>query len=371
MVMFGRSLVRCGAAAVMVVALAARAEAQAAPVPLPVPETETETETGTETGTESGTEAETETETGTGTESESATGTGTESESATATESEAATATESEAAAETAAAAESDLPMGIAARARYVPPPLELPEVLAAPSGRLLSAGVVYSRSGLDTSGGVASDLRVGLGDVAEFGVAITDQVRARRDRADRPDRIDPYVTAMFDMGIAEDRLFRHQPALVLGFRKSFEAEHDGHRSRIAALHLSASKRLGSRAELHLGGVFWDATLRDDDGAVMADLHERGVRHQLRPFGGIGLRPLDDAEILVDLFWHPEICYGCTAAPVSLRPLLSWGVRYHVADWLKLDSGVRVPDIGDANLLDAQIFGTFTVLNWRLHRAVR
>jgi hypothetical protein len=336
--MFVRSLVTCGAAAVVIVALAARGEAQTepvaepAPAPAPAPETETAPETGTGTATETAT----------------------------------ATATETETAADSA----SDTETVVSARVPDLPPPLELPEVLAAPSGRVLAAGVVYSRSGLDTSGGVASDLRVGLGDVAEFGVAITDQVRARRAAGDRPERIDPYVTAIFDMGIAEDRLFRHQPALALGFRKSFEAEHDGNRSRIAELHLAASKRLGARAELHLGGVFWDATLRDGENMVMADLHERGVGHQLRPFGGIGLRPLDDAEILVDVFWHPELCYQCTA-PVSLRPLLSWGVRYHVADWLKLESGVRVPDIGDANLLDAQIFGSFTFLDWRIHRAVR
>jgi len=35
---------------------------------------------------------------------------------------------------------------------------------------------------------------------------------------------------------------------------------------------------------------------------------------------------------------------------VEYRP----SVRYEVADWMHLESGVRVPDIGSANLLDAQ-----------------
>ena len=35
-----------------------------------------------------------------------------------------------------------------------------------------------------------------------------------------------------------------------------------------------------------------------------------------------------------------------------------------------LESGVRVPDIAAANLLDAQIFGQVTFTSWALRRAV-
>ena len=55
---------------------------------------------------------------------------------------------------------------------------------------------------------------------------------------------------------------------------------------------------------------------------------------------------------------------------IQLRPELSWGVRYQVADWMHLESGVRVPDIGNANLLDAQIFGPVTFTTWALRHAV-
>ena len=249
------------------------------------------------------------------------------------------------------------------------PPPIALPEILAAPSARLLPAAMIYSRSSLDTSGGFGSDLRVGLGDVAEFGVATTDLVRRRLTADADPERIWPYLTATFKMGVAEDRTFAGQPALALGFRKSFERSHEGHRSRIAELHLVASRRLGSLVTIHAGGVFWDASLRRDGGAEQT-LHDRGVARQLRPFGGLEVRPLEDAQILVDLYWVPELCYGCGDKNLHLEAILSWGVRYDVNDRIKLDSGVRVQDIRDANLLDAQIFGQVTFLSGALRRLV-
>ena len=101
------------------------------------------------------------------------------------------------------------------------------------------------------------------------------------------------------------------------------------------------------------------------------------VKSQIRGFGGIELRPLPRSQILVDLGWAPEFCYRCTAGAgnpdankIRLRPTLSWGVRYEVARWMRLESGVRVPDIGDANLLDAQIFGQVTFTSWALRRGI-
>jgi len=37
---------------------------------------------------------------------------------------------------------------------------------------------------------------------------------------------------------------------------------------------------------------------------------------------------------------------------------------------MKLESGVRVAEIGNANLLDAQIFGMVTFVTWGLRHAV-
>jgi hypothetical protein len=95
------------------------------------------------------------------------------------------------------------------------------------------------------------------------------------------------------------------------------------------------------------------------------------VSDQIRTFGGFEVRPLDRSEIMVDLGWAPEFCYACTGtAQIRLRPELAWGVRYEVAPWMRLESGVRVPDIANANLLDAQIFGMLTFVTWGLRHAV-
>lgn len=256
--------------------------------------------------------------------------------------------------------------------------PIKMPEVLTTPTGWLLPAAVLYSRTSLDTGGGVTSDTRVGLGDVAEFGVATTDAVRERyHDDDPSATRIQPYVTASFRLGVAEDRLFHGQPGLTLGFRKSFERNHDGFTTRFAELTLVASKQVGPNAAIHAGGAFWDASLAGylDDGATerrTVTLHDGDPKEQFRAFGGVQVQPLPRSQILVDLGWSPEFCYYCSSdrGKIKLRPTLSWGVRYAVADFMNLEAGVRVPDIGDANLLDAQIFGQVTFVSWALRRAV-
>lgn len=255
---------------------------------------------------------------------------------------------------------------------------IDMPEVLTTPTGWLLPAAVLYSKTSLDTGGGVTSDTRVGLGDVAEFGIATTDAVRERNTEDDRAGRIQPYVTASFRLGVAEHRLFEQQPGVTLGFRKSFERNHDNYTTRIAELTLVASKHLGKRTAIHVGGAFWDASLEghldsDADPRREISMHDMDKwTNQVRVFGGLEVHPLEKSQILVDLGWAPEFCYRCVGDTnkIRLRPTLSWGVRYHVAEWMHLESGVRVPDIGSANLLDAQIFGQVTFTSWALRRAV-
>lgn len=264
-------------------------------------------------------------------------------------------------------------------RARRKPPrpAIDFPEVLTTPTGWLLPAAVLYSRTAVDTGGGATSDNRVGLGDVAEFGVATTDQVRERETAADKPERIQPYVTASFRLGVSENRLFAHQPGVTLGFRKSFERRHHGFKTRIAELTLVASKHLGSRVALHAGGALWDASLQSTAEQPGGEpppeftLHGGDRAKQVRAFGGFEARPLPRSAILIDLGWAPELCYQCADADkITLRPELSWGVRYEVARFMHLESGVRVPDIGNFNLLDAQIFGQITFTSFALRDAV-
>lgn len=247
---------------------------------------------------------------------------------------------------------------------------IDLPEVITTPTGYLLPAGILYSKSSLDTGGGAASDLRLGLGDVAEFGLATTDQVRRRLDANDVAERIQPYITASFRMGVGENRLFKHQPAMTLGYRKSFEREYEDHATRVAELTLVASKHLGARTTVHAGAAFWDAQIRslsDDTNTFV--LHDKGLAKQLRGFGGIGVKATDQADVLIDWGWTPEFCYTCTDQ-VRLRAVLSWGVRYNIADWVRIESGVRVADIQNANLLDAQIFGQVTFVSRRIRDAI-
>ena len=266
-------------------------------------------------------------------------------------------------------------------------PPIDMPTLISAPTGWLLPAGIIYSRTGIDTGGGVTSDERVGLGDVAEFGVSTLDQVRActgtgpASDCGNGANALQPYFAATFRMGVGEDRLFDGQPGLVLGFRKSFANDSNGFTSRIAELTLVASKKLGTRVALHAGGAFWDASLENDHSDDETNLHDRplhSLSNQLRAFGGIQARPLDRAIIMVDLSWAPEFCYECgTSATqvnarqqIQLSPELAWGVRYEVSEWMVLESGVRVPDIQRANLLGAQIFGNATFVFRGLRRAI-
>jgi hypothetical protein len=262
--------------------------------------------------------------------------------------------------------------------ARKPDPRVDLPQLITAPTGWLLPAAVIYSRTGLDTGGGVTSDNRVGLGDVAEFGLSTLDQIRVVQTGTDPgapPDRIQPYFAATFRLGVAEDRLFAGQPGLVLGFRKSFERAQDNFKTRVAELTLVASKKIGTRAAIHAGGAFWDASLsgtNPDGSTVDTTLHGMGsLANQIRAFGGVEMYPFEKSEIMVDVSWAPTFCYQCAGSDqIRLRPELAWGVRYDVANWMKLESGVRVPDIGSANLLDAQIFGQITFVTWGLRHAI-
>ncbi len=247
-------------------------------------------------------------------------------------------------------------------------PALLLPRVFNAPTARILPGAVFFSSTGIDTSGGFSSDMRVGLGDVAEFGLSLADQIRSREPGTTDRERVYPYVLASFRMGVPEHRLFHHQPALAVGFRKSFESEDAGFTSRVAELYVVASKSLFyDKLSLHAGATFWDAELEDPAGNV-AFLHDSDVRRQLRGFGGLEVEALDDAYIMAEWTYWPELEYADnpTDRNIDLVAQLAWGVRYHVARAVFLEAGVRVDDIADANLIDAQIFGQFTFASFRM-----
>lgn len=247
------------------------------------------------------------------------------------------------------------------------------PFVLAAPTAHLLPAAVIYSSTALDTGGGFSSRLRVGLGDVGEFGVETTDRVRFIPSQGLDAETIQPLVLATFKMGVGEDRLFENQPAIALGFRKSFETSHEDFDIRVAAVELMASKTLGP-VSLHAGGVFWDASMDSGFGenAESVVLHDFGKRRQIRPVAGLQAEPFDDSQLMIDLYWVPRFDpdQELSKDKISLRPAISWGVRYKIGRSVSIESGVRIPDIGEANLLDAQIFGQLTFSSTKLRDAL-
>ena len=255
------------------------------------------------------------------------------------------------------------------------PPPfpkMSAPQLLSVPTAHLLPAAVVYSTASVDTGGSLGGSLRVGLGDVGEFGLETSPLIRMIAAPGQNPETIQPLVFATFKMGVAEGRLFEEQPALALGFRKSFARETEGNEIRAAAIELTASKTLGA-VSVHGGGVFWDAEM-EESGLEKIALHDnpRGAARQIRPFGGIEAEPIKNAQLLVDLAWVPLFRPGEMSDNdrLALRPSLSWGIRYVLSEQVSLESGVRVPDIGDANLLDAQIFGQLTFASDRIRRGL-
>jgi hypothetical protein len=249
---------------------------------------------------------------------------------------------------------------------------IDLPVMFNAPTGHLLPAGVILGTLGLDTGGGFSTDARIGLGDVAEFGFGTSDLIGVTQCdvRCGKVDAVQPYGLAQFKMGVAEDRLFANQPAMSLGFRKSFERSHDGRKTRVAELYLVGSKKLGSMTQIHFGGVFWDAGVRrdgaSDDEEVL--LHDGGVGKQLRAFGGIEIEPLPRSKLMLEVIWTPEFRLSSVSTgqdSITLRPMFAWGVRYQFTKWGIIESGVRIPDIEDINLLDAQIFGQLKLVSRR------
>ena len=227
-----------------------------------------------------------------------------------------------------------------------------MPEVLTTPTGWLLPAAVLYSRTAIDTGGGVSSsDNRVGLGDVAEFGVATTDQVRERdageRDRPSGSSRTSPRRS-----GSASPRTgcSSSQPGVTLGFRKSFERNHDGYKTRIAELTLVASKHLGKRTRdprrrRVLGRVA--AGQRDVAMTIAArvTLHGHGRREadpRVRRHRGAAAAGL---EILIDLGWAPEFCYRCAERrdQIGCGPSCRGACATRSPTSCTLESGVRVP----------------------------
>jgi len=249
------------------------------------------------------------------------------------------------------------------------PIPIRHPQVFGAPTARILPALVFYSGSGTDTGGNLTGLAMVGLGDVADFGVESSGHGRDWWSSTNSAHSLLSFFAAQLRMGIDEDRLFRHQPAVALGYRKSFEREVDGIDSRTAELYLAASKRLGSRISLHTGISLLDASMRQADSDQAVYIHDRGLGSQVRPILAIELEPKANARVMLETFWAPDLRYD--TQEIALNATFAFGVRYALADWALLESGVSVPDVEGRDLLDAQIFARIRFITFSVARAYR
>jgi hypothetical protein len=248
------------------------------------------------------------------------------------------------------------------------------PRLFLAHTGRMVPAAVVYWTTSLDTSGGLATDARIGLGDIAEFGIEAYDQVRYTTSGSDESDeRVSPLFLATFKLGLPEDRFFRHQPALALVYRKSFQAEEQNHKLRTAELALVASKAFGPRFSGHLGAVIGDAEIEWQRDGSKAELNERDFLDKTKLFGGIEARVKPRADIILEWSYAPRfILRDQSPVPEDMRMQAQflWGVRYKLTRAVDIESGVRIADIVDTNLIDAHIFGRLTVAFDRIKRAI-
>ncbi len=208
------------------------------------------------------------------------------------------------------------------------------PEVVRAPAGFLLPGAQIYARSDLDTRWAWDEHIRLGLGDVAEFGLS------SGRD----------WHTAQFRMGLR---------GLALGFEKSFARDVAGQPARFAQLHLVYSRTWRPWLTTHSGAGLWDAARGD---VVM---HDGPLRDRVRAFGGVEVSVVDRSSVIADVWWDLDFCLDDatskphTTSPACMRlvPIASVGVRYYASDAFVLTSGMRLADD------TVSVFGQLSVTN--------
>ena len=231
--------------------------------------------------------------------------------------------------------------------------PSQLPFVYE-PSGPILHSAIVTASTAVGTRGDSATELRIGLGDAADWGIATYDAGF---------DGVPPYVVASFRMGVFEHRLFRGQPAVALAFRKSFAHEHAGILSRTAQLSLTATRTFADRITVHAGAGMWDSLVVEQPGHVIdravartIDPMGTGRLQQIVTYGGIEGRPLEHSTVFLD--------GGVAHTTGASFPSFAYGVRYYGWRGATLESSVRVAG-------DVQIFGAIQIRTDRLRSLVQ
>ena len=237
----------------------------------------------------------------------------------------------------------------------------DTPRVLHIPTAHLQPPAVIYATLGGTHRGGVMAGLSTGLGQLAEIDAELSDHLAVCDGCATPGEKIAPDSlltgSAQFKVGLAERRFSRWQPALALGYRKSFltrkslvTGEVDSFDDyQVARLFVAVSKGLGP-FRLHGGVDLWDAEVAAGDQRRALSEEELGQR--VRPFVGLAWTPsiYPRTSLVGDFSWIPVPESG----QVTLNWLAGWGVQYQAVDRVSIELAVRHrqgEDLGDSTVL--------------------
>ncbi len=215
--------------------------------------------------------------------------------------------------------------------------------VVTAPTAWLPTT--LTATAGLDQKLGSNVALGVGLGGLAAVELDDDTDVRACGACTDPTTRAEPIHLrrATFKMGLRPNRYFRYQPALLVGFRKSWRGADN---ARVAELWGVMSEDLGP-VRLHVGVMATSATDAD-----VQLLHAKPSA-----FGGIEWTPpqYPRTSLIGDLVWVPEL----TAKP-RLEYITGLAARYQAFSWGSIELGVRHRQ--DDGIGDAEFFARLNLL---------
>lgn len=243
------------------------------------------------------------------------------------------------------------------APAKVVPPP----RVIHVPTARMLPAGKIHATGGANHKKGVSAIFTGGLAGVAELEVGLSDELQTCVSDGNGPctgpeDRKHVYpLVAGFKVGVNQGTWAKYQPAIALGYRKTFGGKAlswgtDGSvldpRYKLAQLYLVASLDVGAGLSFHGGASLWAA--RHDSAVTPGEeIDLPGPNPNAGKVSGQTLCALGAMEYTPSLYPKTTmmIDVACAvdleAANSTLRLLAGLGARYQALDWGSIELDVR------------------------------
>jgi hypothetical protein len=228
------------------------------------------------------------------------------------------------------------------------------PTAWLAPEHAVVATGAVDLRAVAD--GRLEGTLVVGygLGGVAQLDLGTDADVRGcNLCRAANALPLPLYLgRASFRMGVAQDRWFRGQPALLVGTRVSFASGGPFDDLRVVDTYAVASRSLfekTSALRLHAGVHVIDAGFEAPQGRV-------DITPAVRPTAGIEWTPpqYPRTSLMGDVAYLPLLEATDTEQVVKLEWVAGWGVRYQAFAWGAIELAVRHRE--DEGIGDSTVF---------------